>query len=201
MSTGWEPPPRGFFKLNSDGSSAANPGEAGAGGIIRNDQGQWLVGYSRKLGQATSTYAELWGVRDGLQLAVKRGLFDIIIEVDSQVVFDLICKELVDSHTLGSIIKECRSLLEQIPNHRLCKINREINSCADHLARMGATMTKHFVVFELPPDCIKLLLFAESLEPEDNEVLLGLETNEFKPLHHIKDDKSLPQNEHGASPG
>ncbi|XVF60231.1 hypothetical protein PTKIN_Ptkin08bG0028100 [Pterospermum kingtungense] len=89
----------------------------------------------------------------------------------------------------------------QIPNHRLCQINRESNSCADHLARMGATITKDFVVFDLPPDCIKLLLFAESLEPEDNGVLLGPETNEVKPLNHAKDGKSLPQTERGASPG
>ncbi|KAK6280516.1 hypothetical protein POUND7_020783 [Theobroma cacao] len=172
---GWELPPRGFFKLNSDGSSAANPGKAGAG--------------------------ELWGVRDGLQLAVKRGLFDVIIEVDSQVVLDLICKEAVDSHTLGPIIKECRSLLEQIPNHRFCQINRDSNCCADHLARMGATMTKDFVIFEFPPDCIKLLLFAESLEPEDNDVILGGETNEFKSLNHTKDEGSMPQTKCGASPG
>ncbi|XP_021299308.1 heterogeneous nuclear ribonucleoprotein D-like isoform X2 [Herrania umbratica] len=197
----WERPPRRFFKLNSDGSSAGNPGKAGAGGIIRNDQGEWIVGYSRKLGQATSTCAELWGVRDGLQLAVKRGLFYVIIEVDSQVVLDLICKEAVDSHTLGPIIKECRSLLEQIPNHRFCQINRDSNSCADHLARMGATMTKDFVIFEFPPDCVRLLLFAESLEPEDNDVILGGETNEFKSLNHTKDDDSLPQTKCGASPG
>ncbi|WRX21521.1 RNA recognition motif domain - like 10, partial [Theobroma cacao] len=95
------------------------------------------------------------------------------VELDGglQVVLDLICKEAVDSHTLGPIIKECRSLLEQIPNHRFCQINRDSNCCADHLARMGATMTKDFVIFEFPPDCIKLLLFAESLEPEDNDFL------------------------------
>jgi hypothetical protein len=31
----WEPPPQGFIKLNYDGASKGNPGQAGAGGLFR----------------------------------------------------------------------------------------------------------------------------------------------------------------------
>ena len=35
----WHPPPSGFFKLNTDGSSLGNLGLAGAGGLLRNSDG------------------------------------------------------------------------------------------------------------------------------------------------------------------
>ncbi|GKV20930.1 hypothetical protein SLEP1_g30975 [Rubroshorea leprosula] len=36
---GWNPPPPGVVKLNTDGSVVTNPGNAGAGGIFRDDLG------------------------------------------------------------------------------------------------------------------------------------------------------------------
>lgn len=42
----WIPPPRNFFKLNTDGSSFENPGKEGIGGVIRNSNGNWVLGFS-----------------------------------------------------------------------------------------------------------------------------------------------------------
>ncbi|KAL3533489.1 hypothetical protein ACH5RR_007010 [Cinchona calisaya] len=58
---GWSPPPPGWFKLNLDGSSLGSPGLLGAGGLIHNHFGEWVVGYAWKLGLANSLAAELWG--------------------------------------------------------------------------------------------------------------------------------------------
>jgi hypothetical protein len=35
----WHPPPEGYIKVNVDGSSFGNPGNAGFGGLLRNDRG------------------------------------------------------------------------------------------------------------------------------------------------------------------
>lgn len=35
----WEPPPQGTLKLNFDGASKGNPGEAGFGSVVRNSDG------------------------------------------------------------------------------------------------------------------------------------------------------------------
>ena len=55
----WLPPPFSWMKLNSDGSSMGNPGLAGGGGLIRNENGEWVKGYARAIGCATSVAAEL----------------------------------------------------------------------------------------------------------------------------------------------
>ena len=38
---------------------------AGSEGIIRNEVGGWIGGYSRNIGISTSFLAELWAIKDG----------------------------------------------------------------------------------------------------------------------------------------
>jgi hypothetical protein len=61
----WSPPPLGWFKLNTDGSSLGNPGMAGGGGVIRNHFGDWVGGFSRAIGFTTSVQAELRALKNG----------------------------------------------------------------------------------------------------------------------------------------
>ena len=46
----WVWPLPGYVKLNVDGSSRGNPGLAGFGGLIRSDNGRWLLGFHGFLG-------------------------------------------------------------------------------------------------------------------------------------------------------
>ena len=42
-----------------DGSSIGNPGLAGGGGLIRDKEGAWVVGFARNIGISSSFIAEL----------------------------------------------------------------------------------------------------------------------------------------------
>ena len=44
----WEKPDPGWIKLNTDGSSSGSVGIAVGGGLIRDEFGNWLIGFSRK---------------------------------------------------------------------------------------------------------------------------------------------------------
>ena len=46
----WYPPPQGSIKLNFHGALKGNPGQAGFGGDFRNNKGQILNIYYKKLG-------------------------------------------------------------------------------------------------------------------------------------------------------
>ena len=50
----WSPPPLGWFKLNTNGSSLGNPGLAGGGDVIRNHLGEWVGGFSQAISFTTS---------------------------------------------------------------------------------------------------------------------------------------------------
>ena len=49
------------MKLNTDGSSLGNPGLAAAGGLIRDGNGSWVVGFTRKIGVASSFVGWIMG--------------------------------------------------------------------------------------------------------------------------------------------
>jgi len=40
-------------------------GLAGGGGVVKDDQGNWVIGCARKIGPVSSFLAELWALRDG----------------------------------------------------------------------------------------------------------------------------------------
>jgi hypothetical protein len=85
----WSPPPADFFKLNFDGASKGNPGAAGFGAVIRNQQGSILLLTAGNLGHTTNNAAELWGLTTGLQLALKHHFNKLIVEGDSQIILNL----------------------------------------------------------------------------------------------------------------
>lgn len=49
ISVKWNAPPEGWIKINTDGSSIGNPGKAGCGSILRNDQGIFIAACYRIL--------------------------------------------------------------------------------------------------------------------------------------------------------
>ncbi|KAL3499530.1 hypothetical protein ACH5RR_038623 [Cinchona calisaya] len=54
----WQHPPDSTFKLNTDSASFGNPGPAGAGGVFRDQWGDWVFGFSTTVGFATNSLAE-----------------------------------------------------------------------------------------------------------------------------------------------
>ena len=55
----WEKPPHGWVKLNTDGAAEGNMGLAGCGDLLRDDHGNWIAGFVRRIGTSTSFVAEL----------------------------------------------------------------------------------------------------------------------------------------------
>jgi len=65
----WYPLLEGYIKVNVDGSSFGNPGNASFGGLLRNNSGVWIHGFSRSCGRASNLLAELSAIWRGLQIA------------------------------------------------------------------------------------------------------------------------------------
>ncbi|KAF7808401.1 reverse transcriptase [Senna tora] len=56
----WCLPEKDWIKVNSDGS-CANDGMSCCGGVLRDNKGKWISGYSKKLGKGDVLHAEAWG--------------------------------------------------------------------------------------------------------------------------------------------
>ena len=83
-----------FFCVNndmdgaSDGSTTGNIDLASGGGLFKDENGDWVTGFARRIVSTNSFMAELWALRDGLHLCLQANAHSIIIEVDAKAIVD-----------------------------------------------------------------------------------------------------------------
>ncbi|MQL71033.1 hypothetical protein Taro_003350 [Colocasia esculenta] len=81
----WSTPPLGRLKLNVDGAFRPVSGEAGGGGIIRDQNGTLCCAFAQTYdGLSSSLEAEALALRDGIAMCCRTGISDVMIETDSQ---------------------------------------------------------------------------------------------------------------------
>ena len=85
----WTKPPRGWVKLNTYGTMHGNSIKVGRGGVLRSSNGDWIGGFTRKLGSTSSTVAELWALKDGLTMAKQMGLKIFVLRWTLSLLFSL----------------------------------------------------------------------------------------------------------------
>ena len=146
----WSNPLPGWHKLNIDGASLGNPGKAGGGGLIRNNEGGWIRGYSRSIGYTISVMAELWALRDGLTLATQLGIRYLEVELDAKVIVEML-NNVDSSKKFSPLLLDCKSPIASLTQVRVAHVFREANRCANFLAKKGYCMWEDFVIFDASP--------------------------------------------------
>ena len=86
----WGDPTQTVVKLNADGCSRGNSGRSGGGGLFRDFDGRFLLGFSCFFGEAMSLQAELKALLFDVRLGVSRGLVRLHLEYDSVVLVRII---------------------------------------------------------------------------------------------------------------
>ena len=146
------------MKLNTDRSSLGNPGVDGGGGLIRDENGNWVVGLARRIGIANSFMAELCALCDGLLLCLQFNIQAIIIKLNARAIVDAFNHQSNSNTIIFSIMDDCRQLVTQIPQSSFGHVFREANRIVDCLASLGPNLESEFVLFSCPPmDLISIL--------------------------------------------
>ncbi|KAF7824026.1 reverse transcriptase [Senna tora] len=138
----WTPPPRGWFKINIDGSCLGIDYSITAVGIVPDCNGSWIYGFAQYIGSGCSLQAELWSLFIGLPKARDLGFDCLEVESDCKSVVDLVANESVpDIHPFAPLIMLCRLSLSWFSRCVIRHIYREKNNCTDLLAK-HATLSK-----------------------------------------------------------
>ncbi|KAL6125591.1 hypothetical protein ACLB2K_073647 [Fragaria x ananassa] len=143
----------GVHKLNVDGSRT-RAGDIGAGGIIRDSSGCWCGGFMVNIGAGEVLQAEAWGLFYGIQLALSMKIPKLEIESDSAVLVNLLQNSDMDVHPLGTIVLNCRAMMQHFDFVQIKHIHRERNMVADLLAKNSTLNAKGICIFNEPPDLI-----------------------------------------------
>ena len=111
----WEKLDTRWVKLNMDRSSSDPMNMAGGGGLIRDDQGNWIAGFLRNIGKTNSFTAKIWALRDGLLLCHQINLPAVIVELDAKALVDALSNPAYANSIISPLFDDCRQLVTRIP--------------------------------------------------------------------------------------
>ncbi|MED6172519.1 hypothetical protein PIB30_118000 [Stylosanthes scabra] len=157
-------PQQGFTKLNVDGCSFDSDHRAGFGCLLTDDCGGWLVGISGFLGNTSILYAELFAVERGLLLAWDWGIRKLRCHSDSLMAVTLVSDDLDYHHQYAGLLADIQNLLRRDWEVQVQHTLRDMNSCADLLAKKGARDDDALKVWLLPPLPMKCLMIDDSMD-------------------------------------
>jgi probable phosphoglycerate mutase len=126
---------------NVDGGARGNPGSAGYGAIIKDDQGQVLAELYAGIGVSTNNVAEYQGLIAALEWALSHGHTRLHVKSDSLlIVQQMLGKYRVKHEGLIPLHQKARRLVTQIGHVTFEHVRRELNKEADHLSNLGMDM-------------------------------------------------------------
>ncbi|KAF5198575.1 hypothetical protein FRX31_011839 [Thalictrum thalictroides] len=114
--------------------------ETGAGGVLRSSDGSFIFGFASPIPHATNYAAEFLSLLLGLKVCVAMNFSHIMVETDTQLLFNAIHHKNFSIHwTLIDITKEIFEQINQLQDFCISWNYREANSCADALACLAST--------------------------------------------------------------
>jgi ribonuclease HI len=121
--------------LFADGACRGNPGPAGSGAALVNEEGHVAAEAMRYLGRGTNNIAEYTALIIGLEEALRHDVEDLEVRMDSKLVVEQMNgRWRVRDAKLRPLATRARELLGRFPEWRLRHIPRDENAVADLLA-------------------------------------------------------------------
>ncbi len=106
--------------------------------MLVDSNGDVIGEIARGLGEATNNVAEYEALIAGLELALERGLTELEVFVDSQLVASQVKGEWkIKNDRLRALAVRARSLLGRFERSSITQVPRERNADADKLANQG----------------------------------------------------------------
>ncbi|KAL0013454.1 hypothetical protein SO802_000523 [Lithocarpus litseifolius] len=150
---GWIPPPRGWYKVNSDGAMFSKRRCSGIGVVIRDEQGRVVAAMSKNLQVPLGALeVEAKAVEEAVNFARDIGIQDIIVESDSMVFCSALQKEVDVSPAIDNIIAGTLLQLQYFRKTDVKHTRKEGNRVVHGLAQY-AQFVDDFVTWmeETPP--------------------------------------------------
>ena len=121
-----------------DGGSRGNPGPAGFGVFIQDDQGLVLGELSEFLGSKTNNFAEYSGLLAALAFAIEQGHGRLRVVSDSELMVKQIKGQYrVNSPELRPLYDEAKRRIARLEGFQIQHVLREKNQRADKLANLA----------------------------------------------------------------
>lgn len=124
--------------IYTDGGSRGNPGEAGIGIVMENENGEIIREISQYIGKQTNNVAEYKALSRALEAALDMNLKEVICYLDSELVVKQIKGEYkVKNEGLIPLYSMIMPLINKFDRFDIQHVRREHNKKADALANLA----------------------------------------------------------------
>jgi ribonuclease HI len=124
--------------INCDGAARGNPGPAGIGVVVKEEDGRVLAEIAQGIGVATNNVAEYRAALAGLERARELRADEVRVRSDSKLLVEQLSGRFrVKNPTLVRLHGEVRALLPSFRRVRFEHVPRDLNRRADRLANDG----------------------------------------------------------------
>ena len=121
-------------RLSTDGGSRGNPGPAAFGYVLEAEDGTVLDARGEAIGVATNNVAEYRGLLAGLEAALERGVEEIEVVSDSELLVKQMRGEYkVKNEALRELVANADALARRLSKVTYTAVRREHNELADTL--------------------------------------------------------------------
>ena len=121
-----------------DGASQGNPGHAGIGVVVYDDDGRCIKRISKYIGKASNNVAEYSAINLALSEAFILKAAAITIKTDSELVARQLSGQYkVKSDNLKPLYIQARHLIDALDEVKIVHIKRHLNKEADRLATLA----------------------------------------------------------------
>ena len=121
-------------RLSTDGGARGNPGPAAYGYVLEADDGTVLDARGETIGTATNNVAEYRGLLAGFEAALERGVEEVEVISDSELVVKQMRGEYKGKNeTLRELVDEAHALESRFRRVTYTAVRREHNELADRL--------------------------------------------------------------------
>ena len=118
--------------LYADGGSRGNPGPAASGAVLYDERGEVLEEIGTFLGVATNNVAEWTALIEGLEAAIARGVDDLTVRMDSELVVKQLAGVYRVKHPgLIPLHARAKALLRKFAQVDVAHVRRKDNAAAD----------------------------------------------------------------------
>ncbi|XP_019160107.1 PREDICTED: uncharacterized protein LOC109156727 [Ipomoea nil] len=155
----WSPPPEFMLKCNFDAAVFDN--DAGVGAIIRDHRGKFVAAFNSRFACARDPLlAESMAAKEALSWLKANDFRNLILESDSLLFCNRFVSSSLDLSYVGLVVKQCRSIANDIRNVSVHHVKRSANHVAHVLARVTGSSPVLGSWFSVPPSCISHLVIA-----------------------------------------
>ena len=121
-------------RLSTDGGSRGNPGPAAYGYVLESEDGHVLDARGEAIGTATNNVAEYRGLLAGLESALERGIGELEVVSDSELLVKQMRGEYkVKNEALRALQREAAELAARLDRVTYTAVRRAHNELADRL--------------------------------------------------------------------